>query len=181
MPGYFSSLLKSSFFPQKLGAAVANPRGIRMFLGEYADFDIPLNSQVYVQTPGDHVFINASPFLNQNQFPRWVGQGNRINNGEGHVYIRMYGDNGLTTNLIPLRNYTRSDNVYGHHCYILLPNETLLHAFLHPGIHARYFHRSTGVYVLIPGEHNSTYSGVLEPMYNFRPLWLPHSSSIHRR
>ena len=147
-----------------------------MYPGEYADFDIPLNSQVYVQTPGDYVFINASPFLNQNQFPTWVGQGNRLNNGEGHLYVRMYGGNGLTTNLIPLHNYPRSDHVYGYHCYILLPNETLLHTFLHPGIQARYFDRSTCVFVRIPGEQNRTYSGILEPLYGHRPLWLPNAN-----
>ena len=143
-----------------------------MFPGAYADFDIPLRSQVYVQTPAGRVFINTSPFLNQNQFPTWVIRGGRADNDEGHVYVRMYGDNGLITDLVPLHNYARNYQVYGYHCYILLPNEIILHAHLQPGIHARYYLRPTGVFVRIPGEYNSTYSGLLEQYRGYRPLWL---------
>ena len=151
-----------------------------MHRGEYADFDIPLRCQVYVQTPGDHVFINTSPLLTQNQIPLWALQPFNTETDEVHVYVRMFGGNGLTTNLVPLHNYAHSDHVYEYHCYILLPNNTVVHAYLYPGIHARHFVRSTTVFVQIPGGHNDTFSGVLVPFHGRRPLWLPHTSSIPR-
>ena len=140
-----------------------------MYPGEYADFDIPLRSHVYVQTPGDHVFVNTFPFLSQNQVPNWP---NNTENYEIKVYVRMYGGNALITNLVPLHNYARSGHVHGYHCYILLPNDILLHAYLQPSIHTRSLQRSTCVFVRIPGGHNLIYSGVLEPWNDYRPLWL---------
>ena len=151
-----------------------------MYPGEYADFDIPLRSQVFVQTPGGHVFVNTSPFLNQNQVPTWVRLPHGADNEEALVYVRMYGFNGFITNLVPLPNYARSDDIHGYHCYILLPNDTVVHANLQPGLHTRFFYRSTCVFIRVPGGHNLTYSGVLEPLHDYRPLWLPHASSIPR-
>ena len=169
---------KNPLFSQKLGAALGNAGRNHRYHGEYADFDIPLRSQVYVQTPGDHVFVNTFPIVSQNQISTWP---NNTENYAMHVYIRMYGGNALTTNLVPLHNYDRSDHVHGYHCYILLPNDSVVHAYLQPGIHTISLQRSTCVFVRMPGGSNRTYSGVLEPLDGyFRPSWLPHASSIPR-
>ena len=65
----FFQFIKILLFSQKLGAVRRNAGRNRIYLGEYADFDIPLRSQVYVRTPYDCVFVNTLPFRNQNQAP----------------------------------------------------------------------------------------------------------------
>ena len=124
------------------------------------------------------MFVNTFPFISQNQMTTWP---NNTENYEINVYITIYGGHALTTNLVPLHNhYDRSDHVNGYHCYILLPNDTVLHAYLQLGIHTIYLQRSTCAFVRIPGGGNRTYSGVLEPLRGRLPLWLPHTSSILR-
>ena len=81
----------------------------------------------------------------------------------------MYGGNGLITNLVPLHYYQGSHRAYDYRCYIQLPNDTVVHAFLEPGTQAREFSRSTCVFVRIPDGFNRTYSGVLVPLHRYRP------------
>ena len=145
-----------------------------MYPGEYADFDIPLRSQVFVQTPDNHIFVNTFPFLSQNQMPTWP---NNTENYEINVYITIYGGNALITNLVPLHNYVPSDHFHGYHCYILLPNDTVVHAPLQPGMFTIYAQRSTCIFLRIPG-HTRLYVGMLQPLRSHRPSWIPHVSSI---
>ena len=172
---YFSSLYKFFFFLTKLDAALGIAGGIRGNIGEYSDFDIPTRSQVYVDTPSE-VFVGTLEFFSNNLYPDWIGAPHREENDEDRVYVRMYGGIGLIANLVPFHNNTHSHHQPGYYCYIPLSNNILLFSYLRDNDYALNRWRSTRVVVRIPSQAPHIFSGVLEPLHDYRPLWLPNDN-----
>ena len=168
----FFRFTKILIYLTKLGAALetagnhANRGGHSNFLGRH----------VYIQTPGDHVFIGTFQSSSYIRRPAWIETPHIIENDAGRVFLRMVIDSGFTSNLVPFHNNAHSIHVRGYRFYIQLSNNRLFHAVLQPNNLVRNIPEVMRVFVRIPGQPNIIYSGIVEPLIGYRPVWLPHEN-----
>ena len=125
---------------------------------------VPPGSSIYVQMPGDHVF---------------VGVLSRLPDNVANLFVPIIILSPDKRSLCALNVHTFHNNNNTHiresRSYILLPNRTVLMAFMEPNFGMFNYTRSTVIILRIP-EYNSTlYSGVLHVARGYRPHWLPLS------
>ena len=124
--------------------------------------EVPPGSRIYIQMPGDHVFVGdlLQPL-------------NPLQSLFAPVFVRTPG--GVSSSASDIQTLHNNNNmrVREGRCYITLPNHTILMAFLEPNLHVIHYPTSTVVVVRL-GEYNNTlYSGVLRVGQGYRPDWLP--------
>ena len=117
--------------------------------------DIPIGSHVYVQLPGTRV-LTGILHIEENYI--------------GSVFVRKHDGISLTTDLVSF-HHNRIHINYAYRCYILLPDGTVLTAFLHPYNPAQDVLQSMSIFIRVPS--NILMVGILRRGQGHRPEWLP--------
>ena len=132
---------------------------------------VPEGSLIYVQMPGDHVFLGE---LRPNRLvvlPLWVRQPDTANSHENVAYVRMPSGRSLMTELMHVHN-GNNRNVQVFRCFIKTRNNTIFGAFLKNNNNVLHDDTDTRVFVHILGHHSPVLSGFVHRADGHPPAWL---------
>ena len=121
--------------------------------------------------PGDHVFMGHLSPLGWHPVPSWVEPPHEAINTMERVYVQLANGDALTSNL-EFHHNSNDHNVRVYRCFILLGNNNLLGAFLRPYDANSHLAGPSRIYVRMPDEHNSIYSGTIGRAEGVLPHWL---------
>ena len=127
---------------------------------------IPNGSQIYLQMPGDHVVTGVLREIGY-RIPPWVIPSPIRNNYHEHVYIRMPNGVGLSSKLNETLHRENDFTVHGFRCYIPLPHNVILTAFLEPYNYDLHFSSAPRIFLRIPFQNQRIYTGILHRGYRF--------------
>ena len=133
--------------------------------------DVPRESRIYIQMPGDHVLSGPLHYFINNRYPMWVLHPETINTQQPVAYVRMPNGQGLYSIMVPFHNGNNS-NVQIYRCFIKTVNNTVFASFLHNNNNALNIADDARVFVRILGPQNPVFSGVLHRADGHPPAWL---------
>ena len=120
---------------------------------------------------GDRVFTGYLSYLRGRPVPSWVEPPHVATNVLARVYVELYNGQGLYS-LIYLLHENHNPNVRVNRVFIEMGNHTALGAFLRPYNTRSHLAGNTRIFVRMPNESNSIYSGTLERADGELPPWL---------
>ncbi|XP_033221048.1 uncharacterized protein LOC117175449 [Belonocnema kinseyi] len=136
---------------------------------------IPERSRVYVQMAGDHVFTGNLQYIYKSPIPIWVLRPNHAHhpvNLMDNVFIQMPNGEGLTASVHSLTERVKNSKNNENSCFVRIRNHSLLVAFLEPYHHdPAENYENPIVYVRMPEEDDTVYSGELHYGDGYLPSW----------
>ena len=116
--------------------------------------------------PGDRVVTGVLREIGL-RIPTWVLPPHPRNNYREHVYVRLPNGYGLSSHLDEIVHPENDISVDGFRCYIPVLDNIVLTAVLEPYNYDLHFSSSPRVFMRIPYQNFTLYTGLLQRGYRF--------------